>query len=53
MLKERTGQPIGSYSVTRWWSKWEIMNQMLVGFGDIEPFLSLADFSEGMRMKLL
>ena len=23
----------------RWWSKWEVMNQVLTQFGDIEPFL--------------
>ena len=31
--KERTGVAIKSYSVTRWWSKWEVMNQDLTHFG--------------------
>ena len=37
--KERTEVAIKSYSVTSWWSKWEVMNQVLTLFGDIEPFL--------------
>ena len=36
--KERTGGAIKSYFVTRWWSKWEVMNQVLTQFSDIEPF---------------
>ena len=27
------------YSATRWWSKWEVMKQVLKYFGDVEPFL--------------
>lgn len=37
--KERTGVAMRSYSATRWWSKWEVINQVLTHFGDIEPFL--------------
>ena len=29
---------MGSYTPTRWWSKWELMNQLLVQFG-VRPFL--------------
>ena len=32
--RELTGRSMGSYSVTRWWSRWEIMEQVLVQFGD-------------------
>ena len=28
-----------TYSATRWWSKWEVMKQVLEYFGDVEPFL--------------
>ena len=34
-----------SYSATRWWSRWEIFKQLMLQFGDIEPFLNRnADF---------
>ena len=39
LWKEQTGQAMASYSVTRWWSKWELMQQIMTQFGDIEPFL--------------
>ena len=38
--KELTGRSMASYSPTRWWSKWELMNQLLMQFGDIERFLT-------------
>ncbi len=37
--KERTGVAIKSYSPTRWWSRWEVMEQLLTHFGDVLPFL--------------
>ena len=40
LWKQRTGQTLASYSLTRWWSKWELMKQIMVQFGDIEPFLT-------------
>lgn len=30
---------MATYSQTRWWSRWEIMQQVLEKFGDVEPFL--------------
>ena len=30
---------MASYSKTRWWSKWEVMSQVMTFFGDILPFL--------------
>ena len=39
LWKGRTGRAMASYSTTRWWSRWEVMNQVLQQFGDIEPFL--------------
>ena len=28
-----------SFSATLWWSRWEVIEQLLVQFGDVEPFL--------------
>ena len=39
LWKSRTGQSMSRYSATRWWSKWEVVKQVMVYFGDIEPFL--------------
>lgn len=36
--KELTGLPVCSYSETRWWSKWELINQIQKMFGDVQPF---------------
>ena len=40
LWKEETGRAMSSYSQTRWWSRWEVMHQVLQQFGDVEPFLS-------------
>ena len=54
LWKERTGRSVCGYSATRWWSKWEVMNQLLELFGDLEPFLrSSEDFSVATRSKLI
>lgn len=37
-----TGQTPRSYSETRWWSKWEVYQQLLVQFRDIKRFLEEA-----------
>ena len=39
LWKEKTGQAMRIHSDTRWWSKWDILQQALYYFGDIEPFL--------------
>ena len=39
LWKERTGRAMPSYSKTQWWSRWELMHQLLQQFGDVEPFL--------------
>ena len=39
LWKEKTGQAMRTHSDTRWWSKWDILQQALYYFGDIEPFL--------------
>ena len=52
--QERTGRSICLSSPTRWWSRWEIMNQLLELFGDLQPFLmSTEEFSSATRTKLL
>ena len=54
LWKERTGLTICSYCPTRWWSKWEVMYQLIKVFGDVEPFLkSSDDFSANTRTRLL
>ena len=37
--RERTGKSIRKFSNTRWWSKWEVINQVVDYFGYVEPFL--------------
>ena len=34
LWKEQTDKTMPSLSKTRWWSRWEIYNQLLVQFGD-------------------
>ena len=38
--RELTGCAMKSYSATRWWSKWEVMQQVMIQFGDVELFLT-------------
>ena len=54
LWQEQTGRTMATYSHTRWWSKWELMNQILVQFGDIKPFLlKNTDIGPSTRPKLL
>ena len=39
LWKQRTGKSICSHSNVRWWSKWEVLNQVADYFGDVAPFL--------------
>ena len=51
--KALTGRTMQSYSATRWWSKWEVMKQVLVQFGDVEPFLdNHMDMAPSLTSKL-
>ena len=43
LWRERTGRAMKTYSPTRWWSRWEVVEQVLEQFGDIEPFLDRDD----------
>lgn len=53
LWKERTGQSYHGYSATWWWSKYEVMKQLMDLFGDIEPFLERASVSPATIGKLL
>jgi len=45
---------MSSYNATSWWSKWEIFKQLMLQFGDIEPFLTKnTDLGPSSRPKLL
>ena len=42
------------YSPTRWWSKWELIKQVMELFGDVESFLRTnEDLAPATRGKLL
>ena len=52
--KDRTGKAMTSYSPTRWWSKWEVMSQVMAFFGDVAPFLQAnPEMSPATNQKLL
>jgi len=54
LWQELTGKAMATYSHTRWWSKWELMSQILVQFGDVKPFLQKnTDIGASTRPKLL
>ena len=54
LWKEQTGRSMATYSATRWWSKWEVLHQLMVHFGDVEPFLRKnEDVGPSTRQKLL
>ena len=51
---EQTGRSMASYGATRWWNRWEVYKQLLVQFGDLEPFLQRnEDIAPATRAKLL
>ena len=41
LWKAQTGKAMTTFSATRWWSKFEVMKQLLKYFGEIEPFLHI------------
>ena len=53
LWKERTGQSATTYSETRWWSKWEVLQQVMLLFGDVLPLQENVDISPATRGKLL
>ena len=45
---------MATYSATRWWSRWEVIEQVSVQFGDVVPFLRRDDLgSTATTAKLL
>ena len=53
LWRDQTGRAMASYSKTRWWSRWEVMRQIMLQFGDVEPFLSTQEVGDATRSKLL
>ena len=54
LWKTRIERSMSSYSATRWWSKWKVIKQVMLYFGDIEPFLlENEDIGPALRPKLL
>ena len=54
LWKCRTERSMSRYSATRWWSKWEVVKQVMLYFGDIQPFLEENDdIGAALRPKLL
>ena len=39
LWKERTGKSVKTLSKTQWWSRWEVIDEVMLLFGDIELFL--------------
>ena len=52
--KEQRGRAIASYSMTRLWSQWEVLEQLLLLFNDVEVVLQRNDdLGAASRQKLL
>ena len=53
--RERTGISNKSYSPTRWWSWWEVANQIMLQFAEIQPFVleRLAAVNKGATLMQL
>ena len=51
--RAQTSTSVKSFSATRWWSIFEVQDQMLNHFGDILPFLSECEYSPAARQRLL
>jgi len=41
LWRDQTGKSMATYSATRWWSRWEVIEQVSVQFGDVLPFLRM------------
>lgn len=54
LWRAQTGKAVASYSKGEWWSEWEIVNQIMVQFDDVEPFLTTnTDTCPPVRSELL
>ena len=43
---------LSSLPPSRWWSKWEVLNQLFELLGDVQSFLNHEEFSSSTREKL-
>ena len=43
LWRDQTGKSMATYSATHWWSRWEVIEQVSIQFGDILPFLCRED----------
>jgi len=41
LLRDQTGKSMATYSATHWWSRWEVIEQVSVQFGNVLPFLHM------------
>ena len=53
LWRERTGCSVATYSETRWWSRWEVLKQVMLLFGDVAPFLRENEIAPANRGKIL
>ena len=54
LWKEQTGMSIITYSKTRWWSRWEVLHQLMIQFGDLLPFFTNnTDIGPSIRPKVI
>ena len=53
LWREQTGRAMKSFSGTRWWSRWEVIEQVLEQFGDLDPFLRRDDIQYASKKTFL
>ena len=53
LWRERTGRSMATYSETWWWSRWEVLKQVMLFFRDIAPFLLENEIALANREKIL
>ena len=53
LWRTQTGLCVPSYSATRWWSRFEVINQLLTAFNDVVTFLANDDLPPATSGKLL
>ena len=53
LWREKTGRSMATYSETRWWSRWEVLKQVMLYFGDVSPFLQENEIAPATRGKII
>ena len=54
LWKEQTGMSVITCSKTRWWSRWEVLHQLMIQFGDLLPFFTNnTDIGPSIRPKVI